>query len=53
MKERNKYSLTIMIGIITSLITVASVIAAAFWLIERKKKREDRELDEYLESSIN
>ena len=53
MRERNRYSLNIIIGIITSIITVASIVAAAFWIIDRKKKREDRELEEYLETSIN
>ena len=53
MRERSRYSLTIIIGIITSIITVASIVAAALWIIDRKKKREDRELEEYLETSIN
>ena len=53
MRERNRCTLTIIIGIVTSVLTVASIVAAAFLLIDRKKKREDRELEEYLEASIN
>lgn len=53
MKEKNRCGVTIIIGIITSIITVASILAAAWWLLDRKKKREDRELEEYLETSIN
>lgn len=53
MKEKNKCGLTIVIGIITSIITVASIVVAALLIIDRKKKREDRELEEYLETSIN
>ncbi|MBR2578687.1 MAG: hypothetical protein IKE41_00930 [Clostridia bacterium] len=53
MKEKNRCGLTIFVGIITSIITVASIVAATWWLLDRKKKREDRELDEYLETSIN
>lgn len=53
MKEKNRCGLTIIIGIITSVVTVASIVAAALWLLDRKKKREDRELEEYLETSIN
>ena len=53
MKEKNNCAVTIIIGIITSLVTVASIVVAILWAINRRKKREDRELDEYLETSIN
>ena len=53
MKEKNRCGLTIIVGIITSIITVASIVVAGLWLLDRKKKREDRELEEYLEASIN
>ena len=53
MREKNRCGVTIVVGIITSIITVASIVAAAWWLLDRKKKREDRELEEYLETSIN
>ena len=53
MREKNRCGITVIVGIITSIITVASIVAAALWLLDRKKKREDRELDEYLEASIN
>lgn len=53
MREKNRCGITIIVGIITSVLTVATIVAAALWLLDRKKKREDRELEEYLESSIN
>ena len=53
MREKNRCGVTIIVGIITSVITVASIIAMGLWLLDRKKKREDRELEEYLETSIN
>ena len=53
MREKNRCGITIIVGIITSVITVASILVAAWWLLDRKKKREDRELEEYLETSIN
>ena len=53
MREKNRCGITIIVGIITSIVTVASIVVAAWWLLARKKKREDRELEEYLETSIN
>lgn len=53
MKEKSRCGVTIIVGIITSVITVASIVAATLWILDRKKKREDRELEEYLETSIN
>ena len=48
-----KFGFTIMIGIITSMFTILSVAVAIFVILDKKKKREDRELEEYLESTIN
>lgn len=53
MREKNRCGITIIVGIITSILTVAAIVATALWLLDRKKKREDRELEEYLEASIN
>ncbi len=51
--RNNKCSLVILVGIITSIITVLSIVAATVYAIDLKKKREDKELEEYLEASIN
>ena len=53
MREKNRCGMTIIVGVITSIITVAAIVATTLWLLDRKKKREDRELEEYLEASIN
>lgn len=53
MKNKNRCYLPIFIGVLTSVLTVMSVLIAVFWMFDRKKKREDKELDEYLETSIN
>lgn len=53
MQNKNRCHLTIIVGIITSVLTVASILAAIWIILDRKKKREDKELDEYLETSIN
>lgn len=50
---KNRYGLVVIIGIITSIVTVASIVLATFWFLDRKKKKEDKELEEYLETSIN
>lgn len=53
MKDKNRFCLPIFIGVVTSVLTVTSVLIAVLWMLDRKKKREDKELDEYLETSIN
>ena len=35
MREKNRCGLTIIVGIITSVLTVASIVAAALWLLDR------------------
>lgn len=52
MENKNKISFALLVGIIASLVTIASVVASVLIIMDRKKKREDKELDEYLESSI-
>lgn len=51
--KNSKCSLAFVIGVITSVITVLSLTVAIFALIDKKKKKEDRELEEYLDASIN
>ena len=54
MKNNNKTgSLAFIIGVITSVITVMSLAVAIFALFDRKKKKEDKELQDYLDTSIN
>ncbi len=53
MRNNNRCGLTIVIGIITSLITIMSLAIAVFIILDKKKKKEDRELEEYLESTIS
>lgn len=53
MKNKNRCYFPIFIGVVTSILTVTSVLVAVLWMLDRKKKREDKELDEYLETSIN
>ncbi|MBQ3093365.1 MAG: hypothetical protein IJC57_03830 [Clostridia bacterium] len=54
MKNNNKTgSLAFIIGVITSAITVMSLAVAIFALFDRKKKKEDKELQDYLDTSIN
>ncbi len=53
MKNKNRCYLPIFIGVLTSVLTFTSVLIAVLWMFDRKKKREDKELDEYLETSIN
>ncbi len=51
--KNSKDNLAFVIGVITSVVTVLSLIVAIFALIDRKKKREEKELEEYLDASIN
>ena len=53
MNGKNKLSSMMFVGIIASVFTIITVAVSMVLLFERKKKREDTELDEYLESSIN
>ena len=54
MKNNNKYSsLAFIIGVFTSIVTVLSLTVAIFTLVDKKKKREEKELEEYLDTSIN
>jgi len=48
--EKNKRS--IFISIISLLIALISVIVALVVFLDRKKKKEDKEIDDYLDNSI-
>lgn len=52
MEKKSKISFAFLVGIIASLVTIASVVTTVLIIIDKKKKREDKELDEYLEASI-
>ena len=51
-ESKNSYGLGVILGIITAIATVAATTVAIFMFLDRKKKKEDRELEEYLETSI-
>lgn len=53
MRDKNGCGITIAIGVITSIITIMSLAIAMFVILDHKKKKEDRELEEYLESTIS
>ncbi|MGN1044231.1 MAG: hypothetical protein ACI4PR_05550 [Acutalibacteraceae bacterium] len=53
MNGKNKLSSMMFVGIIASIFTIVTVAVSTIILLERKKKKEDKELDEYLESGIN
>jgi uncharacterized membrane protein len=40
------------LSIISIILTIISIILAIIFLVERKKKQEEKELDDYLENSI-
>lgn len=51
--RNSKDNLAFVVGVVTSIVTVLSLIVAIFALIDKKKKREEKELEEYLDASIN
>ncbi len=40
------------LSVISIILTIISIILAIIFLVERKKKQEEKELDDYLENSI-
>jgi len=50
--NNSKCSLAFIIGIVTSIVTVLSLTVACLALLDKKKKREEKELEEYLETTI-
>ena len=53
MNERNQTGIGMFWGIIASLVTLMSLAIAMFVIIDKRKKREEKELEDYLETSIN
>lgn len=52
MKNENKYGLSVAIGVVSAVIAIMS-LAIALFVVDERKKQEDRELDEYLEAEIS
>lgn len=53
MKEKNNSFIMLIIGMITSIITIMSLSIALFIVIDKhKKKKEEKELEDYLETAI-
>ena len=53
LNSKNKNGFGIFWAIVTSVITIMSLTLAIFVVLDKKKKKEDHELEEYLEASIN
>ena len=53
MKGKNRYSLIFLVGVIASFVTVVTVAVSLILVFDRRKKREEQELEDYLESGIN
>ena len=51
--RNNKDNLAFVIGVITCLVTILSLTVAIVALFDKKKKKEEKDLEEYLEASIN
>lgn len=51
--RNNKRGFMTLLGIVTSVATIISLISAVLIIMDRKKKKDDRELEEYLEAAIN
>ena len=50
--NNNKCSLAFIIWVVASIVTILSLCVAALSLVDKKKKREEKELEEYLEATI-
>lgn len=53
MEYRRKSGFSVLSGVIATAITLMSLAIALLVILDRKKKKEDKELDDYLEASIN
>lgn len=52
--NKDSGNLAFVLGVVTSVVTILSLAVALFAILDRKKKeKEDRELQEYLDTSIN
>lgn len=53
MEYRGKGRFSVFSGVVATLITLMSLAIALLVILDRKKKKEEKELDDYLETSIN
>ena len=53
MERRGNYGFAIFWGVVTSVIAIMSLAITAIVVLDKKKKEEERELEDYLETSIN
>lgn len=53
MEYKQKGGFSVLTGIIATVITLMSLAIALLVILDRKKKKEEKELDDYLEASIN
>ena len=53
MEYKRKGGFSVLTGIIATVITLMSLAIALLVILDRKKKKEEKELDDYLEESIN
>ena len=53
LESKNKNGFGILWAVVASIITMMSLTLAIFVVLDRKKKKEEHELEEYLEASIN
>lgn len=53
MEYKRKGEFSVLTGIIATVITLMSLAIALLVILDRKKKKEEKELDDYLEASIN
>lgn len=51
--RNHKCGFAMFMGTLTTLVTVLSLVLAICVILDRKKKKEDLELEEYLEGAIN
>lgn len=53
MKEKGNSAVVLIAGIVTSVITIMSLAITLFVIMDKKKrKKEEKELEDYLETSI-
>ena len=53
MERRGNYGFARFWGVVTSVIAIMSLAITAIVVLDKKKKKEERELEDYLETSIN
>ena len=51
-ENSSRYGVAFIIGITTAMITILSLVTAVLVLRDKKRKKEDKQLEEYLENTI-